>query len=78
MSLFGNGNQRQGQRVSPMQAWQQFQQNPIGQLRQIGFNIPDGLNSGQEVMQHLVQTGQVPQGHLQQVMQMMGQMMGRR
>lgn len=77
MSLFGNGGQ-QGRRVTPQQAWQQFQQNPVGQLRQIGFNIPDGMNGGQEVMQHLVQTGQVPQGHLQQVMQMMGQMIGRR
>lgn len=72
MSLFGNGKQQQGKQVNPIQIWQQFQQSPIGQLRQIGFNIPDGLNSGQEVMQHLVQTGQVPQRHLQQVMQMMG------
>lgn len=77
MSLFGNGGQKNGQQITPQQAWQQFQKNPVGQLRQIGFNIPDGMNGGQEIMWHLVQTGQVPQGRLQQVMQMMGQMMRR-
>ena len=78
MSLFGSRNQKQGQQMNPVQVWQQFQRNPIGSLRQIGFNIPDGMNGGQEIVWHLVQTGQVPQGRLQQVMQMLGQMTGRR
>lgn len=81
MGLFkGNGGnaQQHGRQMTPQQAWQQFQQNPVASLRKVGFNIPDGMNNGQEIMQHLVQTGQIPQGKLQQVTQMFGQMMGKR
>lgn len=81
MSLFNssdNGKQPAQQQMTPRQAWQQFQQNPIGSLKQAGLNIPDGMNNPQQIVQHLMQTGQVPQGRLQQAMQMAGQMMGRR
>lgn len=84
MSLFdslqsGKQPQQPGQQqMTPQQAWQQFQQNPIGMLKQSGLNIPDGMNNPQQIVQHLVQSGQVPNGRLQQAMQMAGQMMGRR
>lgn len=81
MSLFdslGNGNQNQGPQAKAQQALSELQRNPIGVLQQIGLNVPAGMNDPQQIVQHLVQTGQVPQGRLAQAMQMMGQMMGRR
>ena len=83
MSLFdslGGGNQKQGQapHMAAQQAMAQLQSDPSGVLRQIGLNIPAGMTNPQQMVQHLMQTGQVPQGRFAQAMQMMGQMMGRR
>lgn len=83
MSLFdslGSGNQQQSQapNVKAQQAMEQLRSNPAGVLGQIGLNIPSGMTDPQQMVQHLVQSGQVPQGRLAQAMQMMGQMMGRR
>lgn len=55
------------------------QQNPREQamnlLRQRGIQIPDGISGNpQAIIQHLMQSGQIPQGRLnmaQQVMQRM-------
>ncbi len=57
---------------NPMQALQQLRQNPAAMLRQKGLNIPDGMMNPQQIVQHLVQSGQVSNGRLQQVMQMVG------
>ena len=77
MSLFGNRNRQQPQ-MMPQQAVSQLQADPVGTLKQqCGWNIPVDMNNPRQMVQHLVQTGQVPQGPLQQVMQIMEQMMGR-
>lgn len=83
MSLFDSldkGNQKQGQsaQMKAQQAIAQLQGDPIGVLQQIGLNIPQGMTNPQQIVQHLVQTGQVSHGRFAQAMQMMGQMMGRR
>lgn len=81
MSLFdslGNGNQNQGPQAKGQQALSELQRNPIGVLQQIGLIVPAGMTDPQQIVQHLLQTGQVPQGRLAQAMQMMGRMMGRR
>ena len=83
MSLFdslGSGDQQQGQapQTKAQQAMAQLQSNPASVLGQIGLNIPAGMNNPQQMVQHLMQTGQVPQGRFVQAMQMMGQMTGRR
>lgn len=62
---------------NPMQLVQQLQANPAAMLKQRGLNIPDGMTNPQQIIQHLVQSGQVPQNRLTQAMQMM-QSMGRR
>lgn len=80
MSLFdslGRGNQLQGQQMTPQQAMSQLQADPVGVLKQIGLNIPAGMNDPQQIVQHLLQSGQIPQSRLAQAMQMIGQM-GRR
>lgn len=57
---------------NPMQMVQQLQANPAAMLRSRGLNIPDGMSNPQQIVQHLVQSGQVPNSRLQQIMQMMG------
>ena len=83
MNLFdslGTGSQRQGQnpKITAQQAMSQLQSDPAGILGQIGLNIPAGMTDPQQMVQHLMQSGQVPQNRFAQAMQMMGQMMGKR
>ena len=78
-SLGGSGQkQEQSSQVAAQQAMAQLRNNPVGVLGKIGLNIPAGMNDPKQMVQHLVQSGQVPQSRLAQAMQMMGQMMGRR
>ena len=67
MSLF---DQLQG--PNPQQLLQQLRTDPAGMLRQRGLNIPAGMNNPQQILSHLMQTGQVPNARVQQIMQMMG------
>lgn len=81
MSLFdslGSRPQQQGQAPKAQQAMTQLQSDPVGVLGQLGLHIPAGMNDPQQMVQHLLQSGQVPQGKLAQAMQMLGQMMWRR
>lgn len=78
MSIFnslGGGNQQHGQQTNPQAAFSQLQADPSGVLGKIGLNVPAGMNNPQQIVQHLLQTGQVPQSRFAQAMQMM---MGRR
>ena len=58
--------------ANPMQMIQQLRQNPSAVLKQAGMTIPDGMSNPQQIVQHLVQSGQVSNAKLQSVMQMMG------
>lgn len=60
--------------MNPMQMLSQIKQNPAAVLKQAGLNIPQGMNNPQQIIQHLLQTGQVPQNRYQQAMQMMSRM----
>ena len=60
--------------MNPMQMLSQIKQNPSAILRQAGLNIPQGMNNPQQILQHLLQTGQVPQSRYQQAMQIMSRM----
>ena len=80
MSLFNskeNGQHGQQPQMTPQQAMSQLQADPAGTLKQAGLNIPDGMNNPQQIVQHLLQSGQVPQSRFAQAMQMIGQL-GRR
>lgn len=48
-------------RMNPMQMLQQLQQNPAQMLRQAGLNVPDNLSSPNDIIQHLMSSGQVSQ-----------------
>lgn len=47
----------------------QFKQNPMVMLSQ-KYNIPQNLNDPNEIIQHLLNTGQVSQAQVNQAMQM--------
>lgn len=69
MSFF---NQLGGhQRPNPMQMMQQLRADPTGFLRQAGLNVPSGITDPQQMINHLMQSGQVSQQRYQQAMQMM-------
>ena len=69
MSIYDNLNQ---QPRNPMQMMNSLRANPAAVLRQRGLNIPDGMNNPQQIIQHLLSSGQITNGKLQMAMQMMG------
>lgn len=76
MSIFNSLGTKQNQQITAQQALEQLRSDPAATLSQIGLNVPSGMTNPQHIVQHLMQTGQVPQGKFAQAMQMMGQMMG--
>ena len=56
---------------NPMQMLQQIRQNPAAILQKAGLNIPAGMSDPQQIIQHLMQSGQVSQSRYQQAMQQM-------
>lgn len=78
MSLFDNLNQaKTGGRMNPQQALAQLMKDPAGTLKAAGLNIPAGLNNPQQIVNHLLQSGQISNQRLQIAQRMMG-MFGRR
>jgi len=47
----------------------QFKQNPMSLLAQ-RFNLPQNMNDPQQIVQHLLNTGQISQSQVNQAMQM--------
>lgn len=52
-----------------MNMYQQFSQNPMAMLSK-RFNIPQNVNSPQDIIQHLLNSGQVTQTQVNNVMNM--------
>lgn len=57
-----------GNPMQIMQMYQQFRQNPMAMLSQ-KFNIPQGINNPQDIVQHLLNSGQVTQDQVNNAMQ---------
>jgi hypothetical protein len=76
MGLFDRlGGQQAQQQITPDMMRQEIgsiKANPGSYLSQHGFNIPNGMTDPRQITQHLLQTGQVGGGMLQQVMRMFG------
>lgn len=70
MGVFDSLGQKP-QQLSPMQMLQQLRSNPASVLKQAGYNIPDGMNNPQQMVNYLLQSRQVPQTRYQQVLQML-------
>jgi hypothetical protein len=59
--------------MTPQQAIAKLKSDPVGMLKQAGYNVPDGIaNDPNAMIQHLMQSGQVPQNRLQAIMQRFG------
>lgn len=52
-----------------MQLYQQFRANPMKMLTS-RFNIPENLNNPSDILQHLLNTGQIQQSQVNQIMGM--------
>lgn len=48
-----------------MSAYQQFKQNPMGMLSQ-RYNIPQNMSNPQDIIQHLLNSGQITQDQVNQ------------
>lgn len=72
MSFFNQlGRQPQPQQgFNPMQKLQELRQNPASVLSQAGYTIPEGMNNPQQIIGHLLQSGQVNNSRLAMVQQM--------
>lgn len=57
-----------------MQMLQQLKSNPAQFMRDMGVNLPDGvdLNNPQSILSGLMQSGQISNSSYQRLMQMMG------
>lgn len=54
---------------NPIQMIQKLRSDPAGMLRSRGLQIPNGMNNPQQIINHLLQSGQVPQCRYAQVLQ---------
>lgn len=78
MSLFDNLNQaKQGGRINPQEAMQQLRSNPAAMLKKAGLNVPGTMKDPQQIVNHLLQSGQISNQRLQMAQRMLG-MFGRR
>ena len=59
--------------MNPMQMIQQLQANPMQFLQKAGFNVPSNLNSPNDIIQYLMNSGQVSQQRYEQARQMAAQ-----
>lgn len=64
--MMGGGN--------PLAMLQQLKQNPLSMLQRAGFNVPQNLNSPQDIVQHLMNSGQLSQQQYDQARQMARQL----
>lgn len=60
---------------NPMTMLAQLKQNPLAMLRRAGYNVPDNMTNPQQIIQHLMNSGQVSQSQLNNA-QMMAQTFG--
>lgn len=51
----------------------QIKQNPTQFIMQKGFNVPQGINDPNSIIQHLMNTGQVSQAQYNRAMSMINQ-----
>lgn len=56
---------------------QQLMNDPQGMAQRAGFTIPDNIKDPQQMVQHLIMTGQVPNPMLQRIMPMIQRMTGK-
>lgn len=56
--------------MNPTKMLAQLKSNPLGMLRQYGFNVPENLNDPNAIIQHLMNSGQINQSQYNTARQM--------
>lgn len=64
-ALQGGGNRNR----DPRELMQRLQRDPMGTLREAGLNLPQGMNDPRQIIQHLMNSGQLSQERLMQAQQ---------
>lgn len=59
--------------MNPMQMIQQLKANPIQFLQRAGFNVPNNITSPNDIIQHLMNSGQITQQNYERARQMAAQ-----
>lgn len=65
-------------RQNPMQLLQELRANPMQFLRLAGYNVPGNLNSPNDIIQHLMSSGQVSQAQYNKAREMAKMFSGNR
>ena len=61
-----NGNAPVQGKADPRQALAQLKSDPVGMLKQAGYNVPDETAGNPMAMiQHLITSGQIPKSRLE-------------
>jgi hypothetical protein len=64
--LFNGEKSAQQSQMNPQQAISQIKSDPVGFLKQSGYNIPAEIaKNPAAIIQHLVNSGQIPKSRLQ-------------
>ena len=61
------GKKQAPQAMNPVQMLASLKSNPAQFLQSRGFEIPNGMNNPQQIIQHLLQSGQVSPSRYQQI-----------
>ncbi|MBR0340754.1 MAG: hypothetical protein IJH64_00615 [Oscillospiraceae bacterium] len=62
----GGGAAPNQNQMNPQQAIAQIKRDPVGMLKQAGYNVPSNIaNDPMAMIQHLVNSGQIPKSRLQ-------------
>lgn len=69
MSIFDSLNGKR-QQLTPQQAMQQLRSDPVATLKQAGLSVPAGMDNPQQIINHLIHSGQLPQNRLTTAVQM--------
>lgn len=64
--------------MNPMQMVQQLKANPIQFLQRAGFNVPNNITSPNDIIQHLMSSGQVSQAQYNKAREMAKMFSGNR
>lgn len=69
-ALGGMASGMMGGGSNPMQMLSQLKSNPLAFLKQKGFNVPGNMNNPNEIVQYLMNSGQINQAQYEQARQM--------
>lgn len=58
------------QQMNPMQMLQQLRRNPMEFIKKAGFTVPENLDNPNDIIQHLMNTGQISQQRYDQAVKM--------